>query len=41
MNALTAPYHGYPYRELLRNGIERGFREVAASSAAPQVRPVG
>jgi hypothetical protein len=41
MNAPTAPYHGYPYRELLRNGIERGFREVAASSAAPQVRPVG
>ena len=41
MDAPTAPYNGYPYRELLRTGIERGFREVTGAGAAPEVRPVG
>ncbi len=41
MNAPTAGYDGYPYRELLRNAIERGFREVTGTTAAPQVRPAG
>jgi len=41
MNAPTAGYGGYPYRELLRNAIERGFREAAGARTAPQVRPAG
>jgi hypothetical protein len=39
ISAPTAPYTGYPYRELLRSGIERGFREIAAGRTAPQTRP--
>jgi hypothetical protein len=34
-------YNGYPYRELLRTAIQRGFREVAGIRSAPQVRPCG
>jgi hypothetical protein len=41
LNAPTAPYNGYRYRELLRSGIEHGFREVADFRAAAQVRPAG
>jgi hypothetical protein len=41
MEPPTFPYNGYPYRELLRNAIERGFRKVTGTRAAPQVRPAG
>jgi glycosyltransferase involved in cell wall biosynthesis len=41
MPAPISPYNGYPYRELLRSGIERGFREIAAGRTAPQIRPAG
>ncbi len=41
MAAPAAPYSGYPYRELLRSGIERGFREAAGTRTAPRVRPAG
>ncbi len=40
-NAPTTPYKAYPYRELLRTGIERGLREVDGTRTAPQVRPAG
>jgi glycosyltransferase involved in cell wall biosynthesis len=40
MQDLPPPYTGYPYRELLRNAVERGLRVRADRSAAqsPQAR---
>ncbi len=37
----TVAYGGYPYRDLLRGGIERGFGEPAIAGVVPQVRPAG
>jgi hypothetical protein len=41
MQAPPAGYDGYPYRELLRNAVQRGFREVGGARRAPQVREAG
>jgi hypothetical protein len=34
-DAPTSPYSGYPYRELLRDAVERGLPVTAGRSAAP------
>ncbi len=41
-DAPASPYSGYPYRELLRDGLERGLSVTAGQSAAqpPQAIPI-
>lgn len=39
--APTERYEAYPYRELLRSALDRGFRQVAGTRAAARTRSAG